>query len=151
MAVFKSLLVPIDGSEPAEAASSLAIRLAADQKASVMFVNVVESDKILAMAMPGQGYADPAPAIDALQNAGTQILADAVKEAQAAGVTAQSTLLEGDCVSSIVARAEDVKADLIVIGSHGRSGLTKLVLGSVAEGVLQHCSVPVLIVKSPTI
>ena len=149
MAVFSSLLVPIDGSEPSDAASALAVRLAAEQNAALTFVNVVETNKILASVIPGQGYADPVPAVDALQNAGTAILADAVKRAQAAGVKAQSSLLEGDCVQCIVAAAQDAHADLIVIGSHGRGGLTRLVVGSVAEGVLRQSSIPVLIVKAP--
>ncbi|MBV8082541.1 MAG: universal stress protein [Candidatus Eremiobacteraeota bacterium] len=149
MPVFTSLFVPVDGSEPSDAATALALRLAADQKAALTFVNVIETNKILASVMPGQGFADPAPAIDALRAAGKQMLADAVSKAQTAGVKAASQLLEGDCVPCIVSMAQQSGADLIVIGSHGRGGLTRLVLGSVAEGVLRHCKTPVLIVKAP--
>ncbi|MBV8172234.1 MAG: universal stress protein [Candidatus Eremiobacteraeota bacterium] len=149
MPTFRSLLVPVDGSEPSDAATDVAVTLAADQKASIRFVNVVETDKVLASVMPGQGYADPAPAIDAMRTAGADMLKTAVSKAQAAGVKAESKLLEGDCVSCIVADAQPANVDLIVIGSHGRGGLTRLVLGSVAEGVLRNCSVPMLIVKAP--
>jgi nucleotide-binding universal stress UspA family protein len=149
MPIFHSLLVPIDGSEPSDAACALAIKLAADQKAALTFVNVVVADKILASVMPGQGYADPAPAIDAMQAAGQDVLKSAEAKAQAAGIKARSELIEGDCVTSIVNAAGDYGADLIVIGSHGRGGLTRLVLGSVAEGVLRHCTVPVLVIKAP--
>ncbi|HME81583.1 MAG TPA: universal stress protein [Candidatus Eremiobacteraceae bacterium] len=149
MSVFTSLLVPIDGSEPSDAACALAIALATDQKASVMFVNVVETDKILASVMPGQGYSDPAPAIDAMRAAGKDMLKSAEGKAQGAGVKARSQLIEGDCVPCIVNAVVGAGIDLIVIGSHGRGGLTRLVLGSVAEGVLRHCTVPVLVTKAP--
>jgi nucleotide-binding universal stress UspA family protein len=149
MPSFRSLLVPIDGSEPSDAARALAIRLAVDTGASLVFVNVVESDKIIASAMPGQGLADPTPAIDALRAAGTDLLKDAVASATAAGVRATSALLEGDSIEMIVEYAGAHAVDLVVIGSHGRSGLQRLMLGSVAEGVLRHSSVPVLVTKAP--
>jgi nucleotide-binding universal stress UspA family protein len=149
MASFRSLLVPIDGSEPSDAARALAIRLAVDTGASLVFANVVETDKIVASAMPGQGLADPTPAIDALRAAGTDMLKDADASAAAAGVRTSSVLLEGDSIEMIVEYAGAHAVDLIVIGSHGRSGLQRLMLGSVAEGVLRHSSVPVLVTKAP--
>jgi nucleotide-binding universal stress UspA family protein len=149
MPSFRSLLVPIDGSEPSDAARVLAIRLAVDTGASLVFINVVESDKIIASAMPGQGLADPTPAIDALRAAGTDMLKDAVASATAAAVRSTSALLEGDSIEMIVEYAGAHAVDLIVIGSHGRSGLQRLMLGSVAEGVLRHSSVPVLVTKAP--
>jgi nucleotide-binding universal stress UspA family protein len=148
MPVFRSLFVPIDGSEPSDAATALALKLAADQNAAMTFVNVVEVDKVLASVLPGQGYSDPAPAIDAMRAAGNDMLKNAVGQAQSAGIKARSELIEGNCVPCIIEAAKTAGADLIVIGSHGRGGLTRLVLGSVAEGVLRHCSIPVLITKA---
>jgi nucleotide-binding universal stress UspA family protein len=149
MPVFQSLLVPIDGSDPSNAACALAIKMATATGATILFVNVVESDKIIATVMPGQGFADPTPAIESLRAAGTAMLGDAVASAAAAGVKATSELLEGDCIETILASAASHAVDLIVIGSHGRSGLQRLMLGSVAEGVLRHSSVPVLVTKAP--
>jgi nucleotide-binding universal stress UspA family protein len=149
MSVFRSLFVPIDGSEPSDAATALALKLAVDQNAAVTFVNVVEVDKVLASVLPGQGYADPAPAIDAMRTAGKDLLKNAVSQAQNAGVKARSDLIEGNSVPCIIEAAKTAGADLIVIGSHGRGGLTRLVLGSVAEGVLRQGTVPVLITKAP--
>jgi nucleotide-binding universal stress UspA family protein len=149
VAVFSALFVPVDGSEPSNAATRVAVDLAADQKASITFVNVVETGKLIASVMPGQGYADPVPALDAMRAAGTDILNTSVGNARAAGVKATSQLLDGDCVSCIIEGAAQADADLIVLGSHGRGGLTRLVLGSVAEGVLRQSVVPVLIVKTP--
>jgi len=148
MPVFGSLLVPIDGSDPSNAACELAVKLASDMNASLIFLNVVESDKVIASIMPGQGMADPTPAINALRSAGTEMLKDAVGSAKSAGVSVSSELLEGDCIETIINCAKSRSADLIVIGSHGRSGLKRLMLGSVAEGVLRHSGVPVLVTKA---
>jgi nucleotide-binding universal stress UspA family protein len=149
MPLFRSLLVPVDGSDPSNAARTLAVKLAADTNATLVFVNVVESDKIIASVMPGQGFADPTPAIDSLRAAGTEMLKDAVATATAAGVKATSELLEGDCIETVLSCAASHAVDCIVIGSHGRSGLQRLMLGSVAEGVLRHSTVPVLVTKAP--
>ncbi|HZV79386.1 MAG TPA: universal stress protein [Candidatus Binatus sp.] len=149
MAVFRALFVPVDCSEPSAEATRVAIDLAADQKARITFVNVVETGKLIASVMPGQGYADPVPALDAMRAAGADILKTSVNNAQAAGVKATSQLLDGDCVSCIIQGAAQADADLIVLGSHGRGGLTRLVLGSVAEGVVRNSTVPVLIAKAP--
>jgi nucleotide-binding universal stress UspA family protein len=149
MPVFRSLLVPIDGSDPSNAACALAVKMASATHATIIFVNVVESDKIIASVMPGQGLADPTPAIESLRAAGTAMLGDAVANASAAGVKATAELLEGDCIETILSSVSSHAVDLIVIGSHGRSGLQRLMLGSVAEGVLRHSTVPVLVTKAP--
>jgi nucleotide-binding universal stress UspA family protein len=149
MPLFQSLLVPVDGSDPSNAARALAIRLAADTHATLIFVNVVESDKVIASVMPGQGFADPTPAIDSMRAAGTEMLKESVAAASVAGVKATSELLEGDCIETVLSCAAAHAVDCIVIGSHGRSGLQRLMLGSVAEGVLRHSTVPVLVTKAP--
>jgi nucleotide-binding universal stress UspA family protein len=147
MPVFQSLLVPTDGSDQSIAACKLATSLASNQGASIAFLNVVEADKVIASVMPGQGYSDPGAAIEAMHKAGTQILHDAVAGAQATGVEATSQLAEGASVDTILSVAASVCADLIVIGSHGRGGLKRLMLGSVAEGVVRRSPIPVLIIK----
>src|SRR5262250_501781 len=102
MPVFRSILVPIDGSDASNVACELAVKLAADEGASVIFLNVVESDKVIASIMPGQGIADPTPAIAALRAGGTEILRDAVGTAASANVKATSELLEGDSIETIL-------------------------------------------------
>jgi nucleotide-binding universal stress UspA family protein len=148
MGLFHTILVPIDGSEASDAACALAVRLAAEQSASIAFVNVVETDKIIASVVPGQGYADPMPAIDALRTGGGEMLKDALAVAKAAGVAATSELAEGDCLSTILDQAKSRSADLIVMGSHGRGGVARLMLGSIAEGVLRNGATPVLVTKA---
>jgi nucleotide-binding universal stress UspA family protein len=70
-----------------------------------------------------------------------------VKRAKAAGVRARGMLLEGPVHDRIVAAARKVRADMIVIGTHGRSGLARFVLGSVASRVVSHARCPVLTVR----
>jgi len=148
MALFHSLVVALDGSAQSDAASALAIKIAAAQKAHILFVNVVEAEKVVASIVPGQGFADPTLAIDQLRSAGAEALRKALADAQSAGVTATSKLDEGDSVERIIELAKSNGADLIVMGSHGRAGLDRLLLGSVAEGVLRKSTIPVMIAKS---
>ncbi len=82
MGLFHTILVPIDGSEASDAACALAVRLAAEHGASIAFINVVETDKIIASVVPGQGYADPMPAIEALRAGGGAMLKDALDARQ---------------------------------------------------------------------
>jgi len=73
-------------------------------------------------------------------------LAAEEKRVRDAGIATDSATLVGRPDSEIVARAAETKADLIVMGTHGRSGLAHALLGSVAERVVQHAPCPVLIV-----
>ena len=68
---------------------------------------------------------------------------------RAAGLTAEADGREGDAATEILAAAGAFKADIIVMGTHGRTGLTRLVLGSVARNVLQHATCSVLIARDP--
>ena len=148
MSLFRSILVPIDGSEQSHAASSLALRLAKEKQAALTFLNVIESEKIVASVIPGSRFTDLSSVIEELRANGAAILRDAVTEASAAGVPARSQLAEGDCVEMIVEVARSSGADLVVMGGHGRSGLDRLLLGSVAEGVVRKSPKPVLVAKS---
>src|SRR5579864_1608877 len=141
--MFTKILVPVDGSPPSNAAVDLALRIAAENKAAVKFVHVVELSRIAALS--GPSAIDPALAIDAACAAGKSVLDQATEKAQAAGVTCKSELLEDECVPSVVQAAHQAKADLIVAGSHGRTGIPRAFLGSVAEGILRRADIPVLI------
>lgn len=79
----------------------------------------------------------------------TQIAERAAQALQAPGPTVDSAMIQGDPRSILVEEARRVGADLLVVGSHGRSGLSKLVLGSVASYVASHAPCSVLIVKRP--
>lgn len=150
MSMFKRILVPVDGSEPSDAAVTLAIKLARDQEAKVVLVHVCEVAKIAAMvAAPTVGI-DPSYALEAEREAGEAALAEALESAKRGGVEAERCLEEGSCVSTILDVGRQRGADLIVIGSHGRGGIARALLGSVAEGVLRHSNIPVLVTRAGT-
>ncbi|HET9342408.1 MAG TPA: universal stress protein [Candidatus Eremiobacteraceae bacterium] len=148
MSMFKMILVPVDGSAPSDAAVALAVRLARDQDAKVVFTHVCEVAKIAAMMSAPAVSIDPSYALEAEREAGEAALQDAVDRAKGGGIDANSCIEEGSCVDTILTVARQHKADLIVIGSHGRSGLARALLGSIAEGVLRHSKVPVLVTRA---
>jgi nucleotide-binding universal stress UspA family protein len=150
MSLFKKILVPVDGSEPSDAAVALAIRLARDQEARLLFVHVCEVAKIAAMVSAPAVGVDASYAIDAEREAGEDALRRAGAAALAGTVQSESILEDGGNVDSIVAIAKRQAADLIVIGSHGRGGIARALLGSVAEGVLRHSDIPVLVTRFRT-
>jgi nucleotide-binding universal stress UspA family protein len=145
--MFKKILVPVDGSEPSDAAVGLALHLAQEQHAEVTFVHAVELNRLVAMAGPAP--IDPSLAVEAACDVGKLVLEDAKKRADAAGIRCSCEQPEDECVGSVLAIAKGIGADLIVIGSHGRSGVPRLVLGSVTEGILRRSPIPVLVCHAP--
>jgi nucleotide-binding universal stress UspA family protein len=101
----------------------------------------------------GEFYAPAAVELESLWEEEDQRASDlaeaTVRELQAAGLPAEKLVLRGDPRFVLVDAARDRGADLLVIGSHGRSGLSKLVLGSVASHVVTHAPCSVLVVKRP--
>lgn len=146
--MYQRILVPIDGSPTAERALQEAIRLT-DGKAQLRLIYVIEEG----YPLDAEGYAfiDYAALKEATRKTGERVLAQAAKVVQQAGRTAETTVLDvpGDRVANVIdADALSWKADLIVIGTHGRSGVGRLLLGSVAENVVRGAPVPVLLVRA---
>lgn len=148
MAMFKKILVPVDGSEPSDAAVVLAVRLAHDQQAKLLFLHVSEVAKIAAMVSSTATCVDPSPALDAEQAAGEEALRRAEAAAGNGAVAAESLLVQGASADAIVKTSRQAGVDLIVMGSHGRGGIPRALLGSVAEGVLRQSAVPVLVART---
>ncbi|HEX5363464.1 MAG TPA: universal stress protein [Gallionella sp.] len=146
--MYQRILVPIDGSETSDRALHEAIKLA-DGKAQLHLVHVVE--EVYPLDAEGYAFIDYAALQEAARHSGERLLAKAKSAAKQAGATPDAVLLEtaGERVASVIDR-EAVKwsADLIVLGTHGRSGFTRLLFGSVAEGVVRSATVPVLLVRS---
>jgi nucleotide-binding universal stress UspA family protein len=146
--MYQRILVPIDGSATSERALQEAIKLAAG-KAQLRLVYVVEE----AYPLDAEGYAyiDYSALQEAVRKTGERTLAQAAVKVQRSGITVETTLLDvpGERVASVIDNeALNWKADLIVIGTHGRSGLSRLLLGSVAEDVVRGASIPVLLVRA---
>lgn len=146
--MYPSILVAVDGSATAGAGLEEAIALALDQKATLNVLHVVE-EFVLAQGLEVPMYSEGL--WDAMRDAGRKVLAKAVTRAEQQGATVRPLLVEtmGSPVADvIVAQAKKCRADLIVLGTHGRRGVARVVLGSDAELVLRESPVPVLLVRA---
>lgn len=143
--MFKHILVPVDGSETSLKAVSKAAGMAKAFGSEVTAVYVLDPYPFTGVGADfAYGQAQYLSAATAEAN---KALEDVSKAMADAGVTAKTLVGEGYAVHEGIARVvEKVGADLIVMGSHGRRGLEKLVLGSVAQRVLQTVHVPVMVV-----
>jgi nucleotide-binding universal stress UspA family protein len=146
--MFKHILVPVDGSSASNQGVEKAIALAQAFKSAVTVVSVIDLYVFAGIGMDA-GYGQ----VDYL-NAATGEANLAVKTAKQlfadSGIVANSSVVEGQVIyKNILAAAEAAHADLIVMGSHGRKGLEKLVLGSVTSQVLSHTLLPVMVVRQP--
>ena len=145
--MYNKILVPIDGSTPAALGLAEAIKLATNQGATLRLIHVVNEYIFTSSYDTGLAVAS---AIDSLRESGTSILKDGEASVRGAGVAVDSILTEalgGQAGHLIVQQAKDWRADLIVMGTHGRRGIRRLVMGSDAEFVIRHTPVPVLLVR----
>jgi nucleotide-binding universal stress UspA family protein len=142
---FRRILIAVDGSPIAAHAADVGIELARSLGGEVAFIHIVD---------PAQNWAPETgvPAAELIKLAeqdGKRLLADLCRRA-----TLQAPPLEfvqvGKPASEIVKAAKDWPADIIVIGSHGRGGIRRVLLGSVAEGVMRHAPCPALVVRAQT-
>jgi nucleotide-binding universal stress UspA family protein len=149
--MYTKILVAVDGSPASDAALEKAVALSGQTRAALRIVHVVESPYAYPDLLSGEAMVDLSGLGQAWRDAGRRVLDRAVAVARKAGVEAEAALLEGEeRVSGLIAEeARRAKADLIVVGTHGRRGLDRLLLGSVAEGVARSASTSVLLVRQP--
>jgi nucleotide-binding universal stress UspA family protein len=146
--MFSKILVPVDGSETANLALDKAGVLAKTFGAQVVLLTVIEPFPALTMSEMDLGIAQQQYAQIAQQQADTT-LAKASAAMQSMGIEAQEMKLEGvSAWRGIVDAADNLGADLIVMGSHGRKGVQKLLLGSVTQKVASHAARSVLVVHA---
>lgn len=143
---FKRLLVPTDFSPPSLAALRYAAQLADPKATEVIVVFVVEP---IVYAPAGYSYAiaDLGAVLQEQQRAGRAQLDRIGRQWRARLPKVRTILMTGSPAMSIVAAAKKLKADVIVMATHGRTGLTHLFLGSVAERVVRTAQCPVLTVR----
>ncbi|HEX7055418.1 MAG TPA: universal stress protein [Burkholderiales bacterium] len=147
---YKRILVPVDGSATSKAGLREAIGIAKGQKASLQLVHVVDYHAVAMSGLDAGAYLDRL--IDGLTDSGKRILQRAEEQVRKSGVPVTSVLLEspaGPAADAIVRQAKKAKADLIVIGTHGRRGVRRLLMGSDAEQVVRNAPVPVMLVRAP--
>jgi nucleotide-binding universal stress UspA family protein len=153
--VFETILVPLDGSELSETALPVALEMARRFQARLLLVRAVESAAQGLVAAPPGFLETPAAAaanVEIAQKIDDEEEQEAREYLQAItdrldADNVEALIVEDDPADAIVKTAQTSGATLIVMSSHGRSGLGRLVFGSVAQAVLGGRSVPVLLVK----
>lgn len=142
---FKNILVPYDGSNFSSRAFKTALDLAKKYDSEITIIICID------IHYSGTWYVDNRISDQNFKRLYKAAKAEIEKlgaEAKKSNITLNSAILESvQIVKTIVDYAKSHNSDLIVMGSHGRSGLDKLILGSVANGVLQRANCPVLVVR----
>jgi nucleotide-binding universal stress UspA family protein len=141
--MYERILVPTDGSPETERAVEHAVDLAAAHDATLLGVYVVNTASYTTMPME-TGWEGVG---ELLREDGETALERVEELARSAGVRTETHLLDGSPSREIVRFAEDAGVDLVVMGTHGRGGIDRLLLGSVAERVVRSSSAPVLTVR----
>jgi nucleotide-binding universal stress UspA family protein len=141
--MFRKILVAIDGSEPAERALEKAIEEAKVWDAEVHAIYVVESG--LFSSLPMDNTLEVIYSI--LQKEGEDLLESAKNSARKADVPISTHLRQGHAGSEIDSLAEELGADLILLGAHGKSDVDRLLLGSVTDYVVRHSAITTMVVR----
>jgi nucleotide-binding universal stress UspA family protein len=142
--MMKKVLIATDGSPSALRAVELGLELAEEEQAQPILVHVAPTKDVLPVA--GIGMV-PVSVPHELEEADRASLDDAVQIAEERGLDAATKLLSGNPAREIVAYADRVDADLIVVGSRGHGAISSALIGSVSRGVLLGTTRPVLIVR----
>jgi len=147
--MYERILVAVDGSNSSNLAIAQAILIAKECGAEVNALFVADDTELFF----GVSYPDPNDLMREVMTFGQKVLADAARRFEAEGVRCACRLLKRQVSPSrisdtIVGEACSWSADLIVMGTHGRRGLRRLVMGSVAEGVVRKTHLPVLLIRS---
>lgn len=144
----KKIVLTTDLSENANAASEYAVELARKFGATLFLVHVFECDIYYAGTMESASMNDPAEFFSHARENRKKALKEAARTLSAAtGLPVSDVFLEGHASHEVVNFAKKEKADCIVIATHGRSGLSHLLFGSVAENVVRMAACPVLSVR----
>jgi nucleotide-binding universal stress UspA family protein len=147
--MYKRILVPVDGSATSTRGLEEALRLAKAHKARLWLLHVVEEFFI---TQAGEALVHAEEMFVTMRASGRKVLQRAVAAAQKQGVSARTVLVESiaqPVAQVIVREARRCKAELIVLGTHGRRGVRRVVMGSDAEQVVRTAPVPVLVVRAP--
>ncbi len=148
--MISKLLVPTDGSRAAQKAAMYAVDLAKQLSASVIVLSVIDKRSFTGQTVPARETARHViePIEDYLREAAEGYAEEVRKLCDKNGVKSKTVITAGHPVKDIVKEASRAKANLIIMGSHGKSALAAAVLGSVTYGVIhKETKIPVLIVR----
>lgn len=147
--LYKNIMLATDGSDISNKALKEAIQLATDQKAHLRIVHVVD-EAFIYHGGPGFDYS---LIIKAFKDEGQKILdSTATIVSKQSSIQFDTALIElnpfqGRIAEVIITKAQDWPADLLIIGTHGRRGFSRLFLGSVAEHIIRIATMPVLLIR----
>ncbi len=150
--MYERILVAVDGGPSSELAIAQAVGLAKQLDAEVKVLFVVDDSELFFEAAY---IVDPADILRGMVEVGKKALSSAARRFENAGVRCLTELAEkpvspGNISGTIVSHAEQWPADLIIMGTHGRRGMRRVIMGSVSEGVVSKSSRPVLLIRGET-
>jgi nucleotide-binding universal stress UspA family protein len=141
------IMVGVDDSPHSRAAVEFVRKMAWPKESRVLVVSAVQS----VVAVYAEAYAGATPYVDPMNEElvrfHQETVAGAERELQTAGLRTEAKILHGDPRTALVEAARTERADLLVVGSHGRTGMAKLLMGSVAAHVAAHAPCSVMVVK----
>ena len=140
--MYEQILVPTDGSQGSAHVALQAIDLAEQYGAAVHVLSVIDDSH--RSILPNVGGAD-----DTLREKAENAIDRVTKMASVHGIETVGEIREGDPAEEVLAYAEEIGADAIVAGTHGRSGVERRLIGSVAERLVRHADCPVMTVRLP--
>jgi nucleotide-binding universal stress UspA family protein len=138
--MYDQILFPTDGSEPAAASLDYAAQIAEEHDGTLHILNVADTNQESLATIRGE-------VVDVLEQEGEQIVDEATARASERGISVVSEVVQGSPHDAIVEYSEEFAIDLIVMPTHGRSGLKRVLLGSVTERVINTADVPVISVN----
>ena len=141
-----TILVPVDFSDCSLAGLTYAVRFAKEVGARIVVVHVADLGPV--MMTTGRGDYDSPTYIEAARRRCGDQMKDFLKRVSFDGVPVDASAVAGYCPGAIYEAAAKEGADLIIISTHGRTGLRRAFIGSVAEGTVRHAACPVLVVPS---
>ena len=145
----KSILVPVDFSKATDRILEVTTNMAKAVDAKVVVMNVApRQPDIFGHQLTRKVITEPVP--EDVRERYDDLMACA-KRLEDAGVSAKPLLVRGDRVPAIMREVDNEKADLVIVGSHGRGGLYKRIVGSVSEGIMREAECPVLIIPSKSL
>lgn len=144
--MYGTIMLPVDGSEVSNHAAEQGLMLAKALGSSVIFQYVVDIS-IVTLPDAELGISNIEAIRKSFTEQGNKVIASFSSSAREMGVGFEALITEGDVHDEILKTAEEKGAELIVMGTHGRRGLNRLLLGSVAESVTKRAHCPVLLIR----
>ena len=143
--MYKKILVPLDGSKTAEGVLPHAKALAYAEKAEMILLNVVANPAF------EFAFSDPSIAAQTIaeeEESGRKYMAEIETQLKSEGYRVTTLIKGGSAANVILKTAEEIGADIIAMSTHGRTGPAHWIIGSVAEKVVHHSKIPVMLIRS---